>query len=58
MIELENVSIRFKEILVLDNKNIVFHDGNVYGVKGINGSGKTMIMRIISGLIYTTTGKV
>lgn len=58
MIELDNVSKRIKEKIVLDNINIVFHDGNVYGVKGINGSGKTMLMRIISGLIYPTTGKV
>lgn len=58
MIELDNVSKRIKEKIVLDNINIVFHDGNVYGVKGINGSGKTMLMRIISGLIYPTMGKV
>ena len=58
MIDLDNVSKRNKEKIVLDNINIVFQDGNVYGVKGINGSGKTMLMRIISGLIYPTTGKV
>lgn len=40
MIELDNVSKRIKEKIVLDNINIVFHGGNVYGVKGINGSKK------------------
>ena len=29
-----------------------------YGLKGINGSGKTMLMRVVSGLIYPTEGRV
>lgn len=32
--------------------------GNVYGFQGINGSGKTMLMRLICGLIYPTKGEI
>lgn len=41
-------------------KDISFHikSNTIVGLKGINGSGKTMIMRLIAGLIYPTHGKV
>lgn len=58
MIKLENVSKVWKKRTVLDNINISFEVGNVYGLKGINGSGKTMLMRMIGGLIYPSQGKV
>ena len=39
-------------------KDISFHikSNTIVGLKGINGSGKTMIMRLIAGLIYPTHG--
>lgn len=58
MIELKNVSKRIKEKVVLDNICLVLKTGKTYGIKGINGSGKTMLMRAISGLIYPTSGEV
>ena len=38
---------------VLNNVNIRFESGKIYGLKGKNGSGKTMLMRAVSGLIRT-----
>lgn len=58
MIELRNVSKIIKGRTVLDNISFTFETGHVYGLKGINGSGKTMLMRLISGLIYQTSGDV
>lgn len=43
---------------VLKNINIVIKSGHITGLKGSNGSGKTMMMRLIAGLIYPTEGKV
>jgi ABC-2 type transport system ATP-binding protein len=58
MIRIENVSKSIKQKMVLEDINLCLMDGKTYGLKGINGSGKTMLMRIISGLIYPTEGKV
>lgn len=58
MIQLEHVSKKIKGKMVLEDINITFQPGKVYGLKGINGSGKTMLMRLISGLIYPTAGTV
>lgn len=58
MIQLKNVSKTIKGKTVLANINVVFQDGKVYGLKGINGSGKTMLMRMVSGLIYPSEGTV
>lgn len=50
-IELKNVSKKIKGVLVLDNINLYMESGKIYGLKGRNGSGKTMLMRAVSGLI-------
>ena len=50
-IVLRSVSKEIKGVKVLDNINYEFTSGKVYGLKGKNGSGKTMLMRAVSGLI-------
>ncbi|MDE6833295.1 MAG: ATP-binding cassette domain-containing protein [Ruminococcus sp.] len=57
-IELRNVSKKIKGNTVLDNISLKMTSGRVYGLQGINGSGKTMLMRTVAGLIKTTTGDV
>lgn len=57
-IEFINVSKKFGKKTVLKELNFVIPTGNVIGLQGINGSGKTMIMRLIAGLISPTTGDV
>ena len=57
-ISLKNISKRFGASLVLDNVNMELSSGHVYGFQGINGSGKTMLMRVISGLIHPSSGEV
>ncbi len=44
--------------LVLDNINLELESGRIYGFVGKNGSGKTMLMRAICGLILPTSGNV
>lgn len=43
---------------ILDNINISFESGRIYGLHGRNGSGKTMLLRAICGLILPTSGEV
>lgn len=50
-IKVDNVTKIIKKVKVLDHVSLEFESGEITGLKGINGSGKTMIMRIISGLI-------
>ena len=58
MVKLNQVSknIRGQEILV--NLNYEFKNGTIYGLCGPNGSGKTMILRMIAGLVFPTTGTI
>lgn len=58
MICLENISKKIKENLVINNVSYTFEEGKVYGLYGKNGSGKTMLLRAISGLIKLDSGKV
>ena len=57
-IEIKNYTKIIKGSTVLDNINAVFESGKIYGLKGKNGSGKTMLMRAISGLIRPSSGGV
>lgn len=47
-----------KGALILDNVTLALHSGTVYGLQGPNGSGKTMLLRLIAGLIKPTSGTV
>lgn len=52
-IKLSNVTKTLKGNTVLNNISIEFEKNKVYGIEGINGSGKTMLLRAICGLVRT-----
>ena len=58
VVRLEHYTKSFKKVTVLEDINLTLESGKVIGLKGKNGSGKTMLMRAISGLILPTSGKV
>lgn len=57
-IQVTNASKEIKGTAILQNINLDLHGGMVYGLQGPNGSGKTMLMRLIAGLIRPTLGSV
>jgi len=58
IITVKNVSKTFKDMKVLDNINISFEKGRIHGIIGRNGSGKTVLIKIICGFILPDTGEV
>lgn len=57
-IKLENDGKCFKDIWIFRGLNATFYSGNVYGLVGCNGSGKTMLLKGICGLIRLSEGSV
>ena len=57
-IKVKNLSKKLSNNIVLDDINIDLCSGKIYGFVGKNGSGKTMLMRAICGLILPTSGCV
>ena len=58
MFKLNNVSNTIKKQNVLKELNYDFEKGTIYGLFGPNGSGKTMVLRVLSGLVIPTDGEV
>lgn len=58
MIKLENITKKFKDNIVLNNINIEFDKGKIYHIKGVNGSGKTVLLKSICGFMKLTSGKI
>ena len=56
MIYMEHVTKKIGGNVILQDVNLNLEPGCVYGIEGTNGSGKTMLMRMIAGLIYPTQG--
>ena len=57
-ISIEHVTKKIKNATVLKDICLEMKGGTVYGLQGKNGSGKTMLMRAISGLIRPTSGRI
>lgn len=58
MVVIENMSKKFKEEVILKDVNMQLEPGKIYGLVGHNGSGKTVLMKCMCGLLHPTTGSV
>lgn len=54
----KNLTKKFKEATVLNDVNVTFEKGKVHGLIGRNGSGKTMLMKCICGIVPPTSGEI
>lgn len=57
-VHVRNVTKTIKGVKVLDDISIDIPSGSVTGLRGINGSGKTMLMRAVCGLIGLDDGSI
>lgn len=58
IIELKNVTMEFKEEEVLKNVNLELYDNKIYGFIGRNGSGKSILFKLISGYMRPSEGEI
>ncbi|MEN9928834.1 MAG: putative transporter ATP-binding protein YbiT [Bacteroidota bacterium] len=58
MLSVSNLSVQFGKRILFDEVNTTFVQGNCYGVIGANGAGKSTFLKILSGEIDPTSGRV
>lgn len=57
-LEANGITKRIRKKIILDNISISMNSGNIYGIVGRNGSGKTMLFRALSGLMKIDSGSI
>ncbi len=57
-IEFKNVTKKFKDITILKDINLVFESGNIYGLFGRNGSGKSVFLKLLCGFYTPSEGEI
>lgn len=57
-IEFKNVTKKFKDIIILNNINLTFESGNIYGLFGRNGSGKSVFLKLLCGFYTPSVGEI
>ena len=58
VVEFENISLSYGNRLILDNLNFKINEGQIFGMLGPNGVGKSTIFNLITGLINPNNGKI
>ena len=58
IIEFDNISLSYGERLILDNINFKINEGQIFGMLGPNGVGKSTIFNLITGLIKPKSGRI
>lgn len=57
-IHIENVTMQFKDVVALNNINLIFEENKIYGLLGRNGAGKSTLLNLITNKIFPTTGLI
>ena len=58
MVKVEGLEKKFREEIILTDVNMSMEQGKIYGLVGMNGSGKTVLMKCICGFLQPTKGSV
>ena len=59
MIEIKNLSFKYgRKNFIFESLNMDFKAGNIYGLLGENGVGKTTLLRLMSGLLFPADGSI
>jgi phospholipid/cholesterol/gamma-HCH transport system ATP-binding protein len=57
-IELQQITYRVRDAVILDGVNLAVQEGEIVGVMGRSGTGKTTLLHLITGLIKPTSGRL
>lgn len=57
-VKLTNVTKKYKDTIALNNVSLTINEGELFGLLGVNGAGKTTIVKIVSGLCKFDEGSV
>ena len=58
MITVSNVAVQFGKRVLYNDVNLKFTNGNIYGIIGANGAGKSTFLKVISGELDPTKGSI
>lgn len=58
VLETKRLTKRYKNFTALDNADMTVYKGDIYGLIGRNGAGKTTMMKVVTGLTDKTSGEI
>ena len=58
VLEIKGIGKTINNNVILKDVNLSLEFGNIYGLKGMNGSGKTVLLKIICGIMFPTEGEI
>ena len=56
ILQTNGITVKYGSFLALDNVSIQLREKHIYGFIGENGAGKTTLMKVLTGLLYPTSG--
>ena len=58
MITIDRVTKKFKQVVAVNNVSLEVNHGEIFGLVGPDGAGKTTMIRMLTGIIEATSGSI